>query len=47
MDFASLGNSRHPSWSSQLLKPIHHGIQWRIQDFPEEGAPTPKTAIIL
>ena len=21
--------------------------QWRIQDFPEEGAPTPKSAIIL
>ena len=24
-----------------------HVNQWRIQDFPEEGAPTPKTAIIL
>ena len=22
-------------------------MQWRIQDFPEEGAPTPKSAIIL
>ena len=21
--------------------------QWRIQDFPQEGAPTPKTAIIF
>ena len=24
-----------------------HGCQWRIQDFPQGGAPTPKIAIIF
>ena len=30
-------------------RPIEYwgGIQWRIQDFPQEGAPTPKIAIIF
>ena len=30
-----------------LSTSILDGVQWWIQDFPEEGAPTPKTAIIL
>ena len=36
-------------WNAFLLLNIFGlpHLQWRIQDFPEEGAPTPKTAIIL
>ena len=26
---------------------MHQGYQWRIQDFPQGGAPTPKIAIIF
>ena len=26
---------------------IAHSYQWRIQDFPQGGAPTPKSAIIF
>ena len=26
----------------QLRKNLNDSIQWRIQDFPEEGAPTPQ-----
>ena len=28
-------------------EPLHIRIQWRIQDFPQGGAPTPKIAIIF
>ena len=31
-------------WNSQLLQSC---LQWRIQDFPQGGAPTPKIAIIF
>ena len=31
----------------QLLSYIFHFLQWRIQDFPQGGAPTPKIAIIF
>ena len=31
----------------QRVKDIGEYIQWRIQDFPQGGAPTPKSAIIF
>ena len=40
---------RHPNrpplydWAARMPF-IRNGFQWRIQDFPEEGAPTPRGA---
>ena len=31
----------------RILTISSFGIQWRIQDFPQGGAPTPKSAIIF
>ena len=43
------GASEHVRFLSCDYHPFIYNlnIQWRIQDFPEEGAPTPKSAIIL
>ena len=38
----SVDGSKNVSVTVVTSEPIFIGIQWRIQDFPEEGAPTPR-----
>ena len=43
--YNSLYNFLHWRWLF-LLSTCMHGVQWRINDFPKEGAPTPKILLL-